>query len=86
MFEYRGRRLNINEKYLSDYKKYTVIGLTEDQADTFIYNEYIWNRDKENQIPAVVQSMSDDELVRFLESELIDELRYYTCNKDYGAS
>ena len=82
MFEYRNRKLNINEKLLKKYKECTGGGLTSSRIDMYIYSKYIKRRDQEASLANVVAWLSDDEIVNEVERKIRFELGFYTGDGD----
>ena len=73
MFEYRGRKLDINDEYMLEYKAYTGEGLIEKFADLCIYMTYIRDKNKVDTLGDVVKELSDRELVDIIEDVMSNE-------------
>ncbi len=84
MFEYRGRKLDINQEWLDDFKKYNGFELSADIADDYIYNRYIKVRSRIHEIPSIVNSLTDEELAETINSAIRNLLCFYTCDINYG--
>ncbi len=84
MFDYRGRELNINSRYLEDFRKYHGFEFSQNIADDYIYNRYIGKRDRYDDIPAVVAELSNGEIEEALNGALRNLLCFYTCDVHYG--
>ena len=82
MISYRGRELNINDKYLRDYEDYTGEGLTASRIDLYVYSKYIKDKSKENDIPQIVVKLSDAEIIDEVERKLRYEIGFYTGNRE----
>lgn len=84
MFEYRGRKLTIKQKYLDDYERFHGIPFSQVAADEYIYNKYIWDKTKENEVPQVVESLSNQELIELIENALCFINGFYFLDPNYG--
>ncbi len=59
MFNYRGRKIRIEDQKLADYKYVTGYDLVEENIDIYVHNEFI----RTNPEPlSLVPSLSDEEL------------------------
>ncbi|MBO5550757.1 MAG: hypothetical protein J5966_02260, partial [Lachnospiraceae bacterium] len=70
--------------YIKDFEKFNGYKFDEDEIDTYIYDEYIWDRNRENEIPAVAAKLSQEQIEELVEGYLLFVLRLYTCDPRYG--
>ena len=84
VFDYRGKKIRIKDQYVADYEKYNGYKFDADEIDTYIYDEYIWDRSRENEIPAIAAKLSQEEIEELVEGYLLLVLRLYTGDPRYG--
>ena len=84
MLVYRGRLLDINERFVEDFEKYNGYSVDEDIIDGYIYSKYIKDKSREDEVPLIADSLSDEEIEAVVEEYLKYILSLYTVNPHYG--
>ena len=83
VFDYRGKIIQVKDRYIEDYERFNGYKFDNDEIDTYIYNEYIWDRKRENEIPQIVDKLSVSKIERIIEKYLVLIMRVYTGNLHY---
>ena len=84
MLVYRGRLLDINERFVEDFEKYNGYSVDEDIIDGYIYSKYIKDKSREDEVPLIADSLSDEEIEAVVEEYLKYILSLYTVSPHYG--
>ncbi len=71
IFAYRGRKLNISDQMMADYKYVTGFDLKEKNIDIYVHNKYI----RSNPDPlSLVPTLSDSELLDIVKKGMMLEI------------
>ena len=57
MFNYRGIEIDIEKKWMDDFSRWSDFDFTQDIADEYVYNKYIWDKNKACDIPSVISTL-----------------------------
>jgi len=80
---YRGKDIDINSKLIEDYNKFNMWKFSTDDIDTYVYNKYIWDKSRENEIPSIAASLTKEDIENTVHEALLFIIRGYLCNPSY---
>ena len=71
IIEYRGRKLEVKDKFVEDYNRFNLTPFNPIDIDIFVFNVYMYGKKKESEIPSVVATLSDEEILAAIEADEI---------------